>query len=393
MRNSFIALLGLTLILTGCGRSAPEKKEEPAAEKGPALMEMTLEAQNHVGLQVAPAQVKNLVEHLQVTGTVQAIDSRIGHVRPLARGRVQEVLAQVGDRVGAGQALARMDNMEGGELISQYRAGQADLQKLKVQFAVASKQAERYRRLLAIGATPEKEYETSRAEQQALEESIRAQESVLGGLAARLDRFGIRTDAAPNASITTIRSPFSGVVIKTAVALGAVVNADSELFQVADLSQVWVQAEVYEKDLGRIRAGQQASITVDTYADAVFSGKVTHIGDILDPKTRTARVRCEVPNPGIKLKLDMFASVSLPTIFSRTAIAVPAAAIQQLDGKNVVFVRKSETKFETRQVQTGKTVDGNVEIVSGLKQGESVVINGAFHLKSIAMGKQIGEEE
>ncbi|MES1261143.1 MAG: efflux RND transporter periplasmic adaptor subunit, partial [Acidobacteriota bacterium] len=159
-----------------------------------------------------------------------------------------------------------------------------------------------------------------------------------------------------------------------------------------DLSRVWVQAEVYEKDLGRIRMGQPAFVTVDTYPDERFTGKVSYISDILDPQTRTARVRCEVANQQVRLKLDMFASVQVPTTFSREALAVPVSALQQVEEKNVLFIQTAPTKFEMRPVQTGKTIDGLLEIVSGLKAGESVVTQGAFHLKSILAGKELGEE-
>jgi len=149
---------------------------------------------------------------------------------------------------------------------------------------------------------------------------------------------------------------------------------------------------VYEKDLGRVQVGQPAFIRVDTYPDIRFSGKVTYISDILDPQTRTARVRCEVANPETKLKLDMFATVELPTSFRRTAISVPVSAIQQLDHRNVVFVRDSQTTFQVRAVDLGRQVKEQVEVLSGIKEGEPVVTQGASHLKAILAGKDLGEE-
>ena len=192
--------------------------------------------------------------------------------------------------------------------------------------------------------------------------------------------------------ITVISAPFSGVVTKVDAAPGQVVDSEDQLFSVADLSRVWVQAEVYEKDLGRVQVGQRAIVRVETYPDEEFTGRVTYISDVLDPQTRTARVRCEVANPGTRLKVDMFATVHVPTKFNRIAVAIPQAAIQQVEESTVVFVRKSETEFEARQVEVGNTVSGLVEIVSGLSEGEPVVIEGAFHLKSIIAGKELGEE-
>ena len=109
---------------------------------------------------------------------------------------------------------------------------------------------------------------------------------------------------------------------------------------------------------------------------------MTYISDVLDPQTRTARVRCEVPNHEMRLKTDMFANIELPTKSSEEhAIAVPASALQQVEGKNVVFIRHSQTQFERREVATGLTVNNQTEIVTGLKPGELVVTQGAFHLK------------
>jgi cobalt-zinc-cadmium efflux system membrane fusion protein len=373
--------------LSACSKLKPVS--EPAAKQEPGVVVMQVEAQKRVGLEVAPVKLTQLSEYLQVVGTVQPVSSRVSPVRPLARGRLLEVLVKVGDRVGSGQPLARFDNIEASELVAQLASAQAELHKLKIQVGALSRQTERNRRLAEIGAAPRKDYEQSRAEQQALEESLRSQESVIAGLGARLSRFGA-AEGSPAATI--IRSPFAGVVTKVQAAPGEVVSGEAELFTVADLSQVWVQAEVYEQDLGRVQVGQTARITVDTYPDQPFTGRVTYISDLLDPQTRTAKVRCEVPNRAARLKLDMFASVQLPTTFSRRALAVPAGAVQQVEGKDVIFVRKAATQFEAREVKTGKLINGLREITAGLREGEAVAVQAAFHLKSILASKGLGEE-
>jgi len=378
------------LLSVACSRRVEEAKPEAATMAN--VIEMGLEAQKHVGLKIAPAEIVQLTEYLQVTGTVQPVDSRVNQVRPLARGRLEDVLVKVGDRVRKGQPLARYDNIEARDLISQHAAAQAELGRMKVQLVALAKQAERARKLTEIGAAAQKDYELSLAEQQSMEQNIRSQESVLDGIAARLRRFGVTPGDDGSAAGQIIQAPFDGVILKVNSAPGKVVEPSDELFTIADLSQVWVQAEVYEKDLGRIRIGQMATITVDTYPGERFAGRVTYIGDFLDPQTRTARVRCEVSNPGTRLKLDMFASVQLPTTFSRKAVAVPQAALQQLDGKTVVFVSKGPTAFEVRTVKSGNTVQSQTEIAEGLSAGEPIVVQGAFHLKSIVAGKELGGE-
>ena len=387
----FLLLLTFSLIFITCSRTKQEALSEEK-EKGPVLVEMKLEAQGHVGLQVETVSERQLTEYLQVTGTVQPIDSTVSEVRALARARVQRVLAKVGDRVSQGQTLAELDNIEAGELLSQEESARAELQRLRVQLATQRKQLERAKRLVEIGASPQKELEAAQGEQLELQQSIRSQESVLNGITARLRRLGAEEGTLRGPVLTTLRAPFAGVVTKAKAAPGEGVDANSELFTVADISQVWVQAEVYEKDLGRIRLGQSAFITVDTYPDEEFKGRVAYISDVLDPQTRTARVRCELPNPGLRLKLDMFASVRVPTTFSKRALAVPISALQQVEESNVLFIQKSPTSFELRPVKSGNTVNGQLEIVAGIRGGEKVVTQGAFHLKSILAGKDLGEE-
>ena len=386
-----VVALVLSLALCSCSGPNPQATVEtpPPDTK---VVEMGIEAQKNIGLAVAPAALTQLTEYLHVAGTVQPMDSKIGSVRPLARGRVQEVLAKGGDRVVDGQPLALLDNIEAGELAAQHLAAQAELQKLKIQQAASARQLERSKTLVEIGGTSQKEFELTQALYNATLEAIKAQESLLAGLDSKLRRFGLPESDFLKSSITTIRSPFAGVVIRVQVAPGEVVDPGMELFAITDLSEVWVQAEVYEKDLGLIRMGQPAGISVDTYPEETFSGKVAYISDTLDPKTRTAKVRCVVPNHDWRLKVDMFVSVDVPTTFSRKVLAAPTAAIQQMAGKNIVFVRESEQKFQVREVRLGKAVDGQTEIVAGLAENELIVIQGAYHLKSVLMSRQLGED-
>lgn len=380
------------IALTACS-SKPRVEEQPEKAKAKTgLLEMTEEAQHHVALKTLPAEVRDLKEYLHVVGTVQPIDARIGHVRPLARGRVQQIFVKVGDRVRSGQALAAFDNIEAGEAIAQYQGAVAELQRRRTRQAAAERTAQREKELSDIGAASKKAADLSEVEAQSAADDVRVQDRVVAGLTSRLKRMGV-DNPGMTSPVTEIRAPFAGVVIKAEPAPGELFDADRELFSIADLSRVWVQAEVYEQDLGRVQPGQNAAISVDTYPGEKFAGKVTYIGDVLDPQTRTARVRCEVGNPGIRLKLDMFAAIELPTHFSRRALVVPLYAIQEVNGSKVVFIRKSPTQFEMRPVATGKPLDDIMEIESGLHEGEDVVTAGSFHLKSIALSGEIGGEE
>jgi cobalt-zinc-cadmium efflux system membrane fusion protein len=394
--NRFLAVLMCGLVLvSGCKRNAaPDSSKDAASDSGspePGKQKeivMFLPAQKHVGLVVAPAAVVQLSEYFRATGTVQPIDNRVSEVSPLARGRVVEVKAKVGDRVRADQTLAVFDNLEAVDLGAQEQSARAEVARLNAQLIPATRQTERSRRLADIGAGSEKDYEFSKAEEQGIRASIQSQQAALLGLEQRLRRYG----ASDGGGSTVLKAPFSGVVTKATASPGDIVEPGREMFTVADLSKVWVQAEVYEKDLGRIRLGQDAAIRVGTYPDQTFAGRVTYISDVLDPQTRTAKVRCEVDNRDMRLKTDMFANIELPTKFSKRALAVPSTALQDVEGKNVVFVQHAPTQFEARQVEKGVTVGGQTEIISGLAPGEPVVTQGAFHLKSILAGGDLGED-
>ncbi len=396
MKQFLILFVCGLMMVGGCRHKDAEVDDKPAAGESAETMgksrdvEMLLPAQQHVGMVVAPVEVAQLTEFFRAVGTVQPVDNHVGEVAPLARGRVVEVKAKVGDKVRAGQVLAIFDNIDAIDLSAQEQSARAELARLNAQRIPIAREAERSHRLAAIGAGSEKDAESSKAEEQSVDASIQSQQALLHGIQQRLQRYGV---SGANSGLSTLKAPFNGVVIKAQASSGDVIDAGHEVFTVADLAKVWVQAEVYEKDLGRIHLGQNAAIKVDTYPNKSFTGRVVYISDVLDPQTRTARVRCEVDNQDHLLKTDMFVNVDVPTLSSKQGIAVPSSALQSIDGKTVVFVRNAPTKFEARVVQTGIVVNGQTEIILGLKVNEQVVTEGAFHLKSILAVGSMGEED
>jgi cobalt-zinc-cadmium efflux system membrane fusion protein len=406
--------LTLTLLLAACsGRPAPDNDGRTAAASPDAQAEGATqaapdddddaEAKDHVdiapdvqkrlGIAVAPVTSQPLAVALRATGSVQPIESRLAHVRPLAQGRILDVLVKVGDRVSRGQPLARFDNVEAGAVATERDRARAELARLRVQLGTATRQVERARRLAEIGAVPQREYEASLGEQQQLEASIRAQESAIAGLDLRLRRFGTADAAADASSVATIPSPITGVLVRAAAAPGDVVDATTELFTVADISRLYVEAQVFEKDLGAVRKGQPATITVDAYPDDRLPGTVAVVGAALDARTRTVPVRVEVANTGDRLKLDMFARIALATEATEQAIAVPREAVQNLDGRQVVFIRSGDTEFRVRHVAVGRLSGRLIEITEGITTGDVVVTTGAFKLKSAMLAGTLGDDD
>ncbi len=220
----------VSCILTlACSRAKDEAKAQVEKNNGPVLVEMKAEAQKHVGVKLIAVSRSQLSEYLQVTGSVQPIDSRVGQVHSVARGRIFEVLVKIGDRVQAGQTLARIDNVEAGELFSEEESARAELERLKVQAANQNKQFERARRLVEIGAAPQKDLELAQAERDGLQQSIRAQESVIKGIGAKLRRSGMDEGNDRASTTMTLRAPFSGVITTSHASPGELIETTARV--------------------------------------------------------------------------------------------------------------------------------------------------------------------
>ncbi len=182
-----------------------------------------------------------------------------------------------------------------------------------------------------------------------------------------------------------IKAPFDGTVINKNVVLAERVGPDTEMFQVADLSTLWVQADIYQKDLPKLDKLGGTLRFLATNSSHEHTAKIFYTGDILDPETRTVRLSAVVKNPKRHLKVGMFVEVALPGESIEDVITVPVSALQEIDGKTIVFVQTAESQFEKRSVILGSRNDGMVQIREGLEAGEHVVVAGGFALKSELM--------
>jgi Cu(I)/Ag(I) efflux system membrane fusion protein len=195
------------------------------------------------------------------------------------------------------------------------------------------------------------------------------------GEVARLERTGKPTKTL------TIHSPMSGVVTKKDIVMGHRLNEGDMPYEITDLSRVWVLADAYESDLSRIRVGMPATLSLQAFPGKTFSGKVIFVDPIMDPKTRTAKVRLEFPNPRGDLKPEMFGEVTLKTV-AREGLRIPADAVIDSGTKKVVFVALGEGKLQPREVQVGPVTGDEVEVISGLAEGEKVVTRANFLVDS-----------
>lgn len=364
--------------------------EEGHHEEEPdSFLTLDREAAQKAGIAVEACQLSEVAEVIETTAVVSANQSRLAHIRPLSQGTVSQVFVQMGQRVAQGQRLIEYDNIQMGELMGQLAALQARLegsQALEERHLTLFERGQELYRAEAISA---RELEFRDAQYRSARKTSDSHRAEMARTAAMLKRLGASDEQMEQArkggdlaSLTTLRAPFSATVIEYKVAEGEVVSPDRPLLTLADLASVWVLADVYEQDLEAISSGKQVEVAARSYPSRSFKARVTSIGDVVDPQTRTVKVRCLADNPGHLLKLGMFVAVRIEKGEPRPVVTVPVSALQRVGQESVVFVQVDEDRFEKRLVRAGMEWQGRAVIDAGLQPGERVVVQGAFSLKS-----------
>lgn len=389
LRNLSLSLSLSLLFSLGCD-TAPEeatgaKPPVPAPVAG--LVRLTAEEIGRAGIVVEPAARGEFRTHRDFPGLVGPNQHQVAEIATLVRGRVIDVYADLGQEVKTGQLLAILYSAELGMAQSAYLKANAKLY-------VAERSYERAKSLLqekVIGLAEaqrrEGEMISLRAEKREAQDKLRLlgmSEEDIG----RLDREQTIRSHVP------IMAPFDSRVIARNLTKGEVVETTEKLFVVADLSEVWVTANIPEKDIPYIyqdqsQHGQTVEVHVLAYPDQTFPGKITYVGDVLDPATRTMRLRLELPNPERKLKPEMFATVRIYSKPEHGALTIPEGSVQRDRDRQFVFVQRDPESFEARDVKLGESNGIIVKVLDGLREGEPVVTKGAFVLKSELLGEQI----
>lgn len=396
---------GIVWAISGSDDAPEAAAEEEAGhdELPPGVVEIPAAAQQNAGVKLIEVKATTLPIHLEVTGAVAPEGSRVSEVRPLARGTITAVSVRLGDRVRAGQPLLTYDNTELGERLGEYFEARAGLRQAESDLAVKQRGVERAEALIGQQAISQQALDLRRAEFKNAQSAIDRAKATLDRIDEQIHRFGL-TDKdleklGPDtpetnhraATLATIRAPFDGVITTYDVAVGEIVEPERTLVTIANLDTVWILADVYEKDIARVPSSGEVTVQVDAYPDRTFKGQLTYVSDVIDPKSRSAKVRSVVQNPEGLLRLDMFARVSIPTKDQQQALAVPIDAIQQIDGQAAVFVRESETRFKRQNVQLGLQAGNMIEVKTGLKGGETIVAAGSFYFKTALQRELIGD--
>jgi len=344
---------------------------------------MTAEVQKQNGVVIALVKKQRLAGTISATGKIEANADRIAHVSPRISGKIVAVKASLGDSVAAGQVLANLDSVELGEALNRYHQSRTKL-------ALAQSSMDRIKGLVEKKIAARKDILQAETDYKTAQTELHSDED-------RLSLYGLSTADLKGEShkrtLLPVKSPISGIITEKHAIVGELSDPSKSLYTVADLSNVWVMVDINEKDLAKVRKGQTATVMVGAFPDLKLKGRITYIADLMNEATRTVKARIEVANPGRKLKPEMFATVELALAADAPpVVTIPEDALQDLDGKKVVFVAENEAEFAARQVQAGRAAGGMVEIVSGLKEGERYAIKGAFILKSeIKKGEVVDE--
>lgn len=376
--RSIAACLLITFLgLVGCNGSsaAPDEAEEPAAhDEGshsepeiPEKVELTQEAINEVGIQVAPVEAGSLRDDVKATAAVKHDINRVAHITPMVEGQLTDIRAKLGEKVEAGQTLAVMRSVVLGE-------ARSAVHEAKAVLGVARQNYERQKKLVDKGIASQRSFIEAKG---ALEQAEARYEATRSSLRV----LGVSGGSGPS---YPLKSYIDGTIIEQRAAVGETKGPQDDLFVVADQSVVWVIGQVPEKHAHAVRNDMEALVTLDAYPDKTWKGTVDWIGSTIDQKTRLLPVRIELENPNNKLKPGMFGMIHLSTAAaSRKVPLVPVGAVQQLEGQNVVFIPGERAgEFRPQPVKLGTEADGVVEVVSGLATDAKIVTRGAFEVKA-----------
>ena len=385
--NPAFVLLAIALFLAGCGRDrdgdgaakVPAQAASAAPGPGRNVLTLTPEEQKDAGIQLQIAAEAEAAVTVSLNGALLPNQERIANVLPRVSGRIVSALVPVGAAVRAGQTLAVLESIELGE-------AQGSLRQARSDANVAEAALERAQKLAAEDIIAQKDLQRARGDAERARSALRTASDKLRLLGIASSPTGSQRDA-----LYPVVAPLSGTVIEKHAVVGSLAESDS-LFTVADLSTLWLEADVFERDLSLLKAGGDAAVTVAAYPDRSFTGRLTYLSATMDVVTRTVKARIEVPNAGGLLKPGMFASARINAGKSARALVLPGQSVTLMNDKPTVFVSGAQG-FEARSVETVPRPDGSVEIRAGIKPGDKVVVAGAYALKSRSLKSALAKDE
>ena len=384
-----IASLLVATICVGCSKGTA-----PASPANSQTSPATTESAASHAIETEIVQPQSIAGTILATGKILVPEDRMANIGPVNGGRLVRLYAGQGSTVNKGQKLADLESADINQAEADYLKALADSENARrtslaeVKFAQATYDRTKmlYEKSITAGKNVEAAEHDLELAKSAAASAVAGAKAALTSARRRLLILGLKDkdiDALAGksslAAVFSLTAPISGVVIERNGTIGATVGADANVFKIIDISHVWIDANVFEKDLERVKRGQEVKVSVPAFPGVNFSGRVILISSVVDPETRSVKVRTEVPNADGRLKPDMFANVQIVTDLHRTAISIPQSAVLTDAGKTVVFVSEG-SGFKKHQVTTGIQSNDRVEIIEGLSAGDKVVVKGNYLL-------------
>jgi cobalt-zinc-cadmium efflux system membrane fusion protein len=377
MRNRLLAALILAAILGACsGKSPATAKSDSATAAASASSGFTLTAAQKARLQIVIVAPTLFQPSVDVTGTVAFNGDKSTQVLSPVSGPVTELLVQVGTPVARGAALATVASADFASAVAAYRKAESAYRQLQ---RIADQDAQLFK-TDAISRRDVEQAQTDAAAGAADRDAALQQMRSLGVDSRSIEQ--IRSNGAVQNIPAVIRSPITGTVVERLITPGQLLQAGSTpAFTVADLSTVWVLANVFEGDLATVHRGQLATVT-SSVSQAPFTGTVDYVSALVDPTSRATSVRLVVRNRNDLLKRDMYVRVSIKSNINRSGILIPSSSVQR-DDENLpfVFVEAANGSYGRQRVTLGAHVGDRYEVLAGLKGGERVVADGALFVQ------------
>jgi len=374
MRASPFLIVALSALCAACGDTSPGS---PAAS-GRAGASPEPQAAQPTPVKIVNPTYRTRVTVLETTGKIQFNEEQLVRVNAPVTGRVVEVLARPGDVVEPGHRLLVLDSSDLGAAKADYAKASSDLERAEAALKLA-------RDLFEVKAVPAKDLRDAENEYRkavAERERAAARLRTLGVPDAQFKEIAARADTTTRVVVT---APRSGVIVERNVSPGQVVSFGQSdtpvtLFAIADLSTMWVLADVYEPDVPKVRLGQPVTVTLPCCPGDRYEGRVTYISDAVDKETRTVKVRAVVPNRGRALKAEMFVKVAIETGAAKV-LTLPESAVHRGGGEIFILVETGKDEYEQRPVKLGADLDGSVELLGGVTPEDRVVSTGSILLK------------
>ncbi|HEK86822.1 MAG: efflux RND transporter periplasmic adaptor subunit [Candidatus Saccharicenans sp.] len=338
--------------------------------------EVSLSEKEKEVIKVETARVSylNIQAFLTAAGKIIPPNSRMCLISYAFPARVSRIEVKLGDWVNEGSPLITLQSEEVGKSRAEFFKARADLELAQANY-------ERQKRLVERGAGAQKDYLAAETELKVAQASLEACEKKLHLMGFSEEEVKKMAETHQINPVITLFSPIKGKVVELKVVPGEMVDQTKDMMTVLDPRVLWVEADIFEKDIAKVRPGQKVEITVPAYPEKSFYGRISYVGDILKNDTRTITVRTEVENPELLLKPGMFATLRIYLNGDRPVLAVPESAVCDQLGEKFVFVPQANG-YQVRKVELGAKQDGFCEVLNGLKEGEEVVTSGSFQLKS-----------